>query len=78
MAKFGSTKGVGTPKLENVVQNIWLYTHPEPIQDLQMDPKGNFIINGQYVRYQDGPLFGYTVMSHDMRIGKLLLRKDRI
>jgi len=78
MPKFGSTKGVGTPKLEHIIQNVWLYINPEPIQSLTMDPRGNFVINGSYVNYKNSPLSGYTVMQHDMKVGKLLLRKDSI
>lgn len=74
-SKFGSSK---TPILERVCQNFYIYTHPDPIKSVTMDPKGNLLINQQFVGMGGKPLAGYTVFSHEMENGKLLLRKERV
>jgi hypothetical protein len=77
MSKFGSTRGFGPPTMQNVINNIWVYCHNLPIGSIEMDPAGNLKVNGEYIKNGNSLIAGYTVMSHDMPKGKLLLRKDR-
>lgn len=66
------------PKLQHLVTEFYLYSHPDPIQSINVDGHGNFLINGQYVKFQGKALGGYTVISHEMKNGKMLLRKDEL
>lgn len=76
MNKFGSTRR--EIKFNHVCGAFWLYEHPEPIFDVVMDPKGNLIVNREYLKIDGKLLAGFSVATHEMHNGKLLLRKDKV
>lgn len=77
MNKFGSTRAQ-IPQFTQIINDIYLYTHPAPLVSVTMDPNGSLLANGEYIHVNNQLMRGYTILSHDMRNGKLLLRKDNI
>lgn len=63
-------------KLTQALGPFFLFEYTEPIADLQMDVKGNLIINQKLATHQGRTLSGFTVMYHDAKEGKLLLRQE--
>jgi hypothetical protein len=65
-------------KLTQTLGPFFLFEHTEPIVDLQMDVKGNLIINQKLATHQGRTLAGFTVLYHDAKEGKLLLRQENL
>lgn len=63
-------------KLTNTIGPFFLFEYTEPIADLQMDVKGNLIINRKLATHQGRTLAGFTVMYHDAKEGRMLLKQE--
>lgn len=63
-------------KMTQILGPYYLYEATHSIDNIGMDPRGNLIINQQPAVYRGQILAGFTVVTHDFKEGKLLLKRD--